>query len=290
MGKVTIQSMAKELGLSRNTVAMALKDDPKVAPVTRERVLRMAKRNGYLGENVYVEEVRAPQEKHYNIMVLRTRDAAVYWDRVVSGISEEASLNNCQTRVAVVTEREEENGILPLGLNENIDAIFCIKMLPPEYMQKLVNLGYRIFQLDHYCGIEQRPMGDIVRVDDSGRLFLVDRKKDIIKSHGETVYPREVEEVLVRHQTVAEAAVVGVADHIYGELVKAYVVTKPGSFVTEQELIRHCATWLARYKIPSAIEFRQELPRTIIGKVLRRLMRDEALRTRETGAVHHQTV
>lgn len=165
MGKVTIQSMAKELGLSRNTVAMALKDDPKVAPVTRERVLRMAKRNGYLGENVYVEEVRAPQEKHYNIMVLRTRDAAVYWDRVVSGISEEASLNNCQTRVAVVTEREEENGILPLGLNENIDAIFCIKMLPPEYMQKLVNLGYRIFQLDHYCGIEQRPMGDIVRVD-----------------------------------------------------------------------------------------------------------------------------
>ena len=101
MGKVTIQSMAKELGLSRNTVAMALKDDPKVAPVTRERVLRMAKRNGYLGENVYVEEVRAPQEKHYNIMVLRTRDAAVYWDRVVSGISEEASLNNCQTRVAV---------------------------------------------------------------------------------------------------------------------------------------------------------------------------------------------
>ena len=74
-------------------------------------------------------------------------------------------LNNCQTRVAVVTEREEENGILPLGLNENIDAIFCIKMLPPEYMQKLVNLGYRIFQLDHYCGIEQRPMGDIVRVD-----------------------------------------------------------------------------------------------------------------------------
>lgn len=165
MGKVTIQSMAKELGLSRNTVAMALKDDPKVAPVTRERVLRMAKRNGYLGENVYVEEVRAPQEKHYNIMVLRTRDAAVYWDRVVSGISEEASLNNCQTRVAVVTEREEENGILPLGLNENIDAIFCIKMLPLEYMQKLVNLGYRIFQLDHYCGIEQRPMGDIVRVD-----------------------------------------------------------------------------------------------------------------------------
>lgn len=132
--------------------------------------------------------------------------------------------------------------------------------------------------------------GDLVRRNKEGFFFFVDRKKDIIKSHGETVYPREVEEVLVRHQAVAEAAVVGVADHIYGELVKAYVVTKPGSFVTEQELIRHCAPWLARYKIPSAIEFRQELPRTIIGKVLRRLMRDEALRTSETGAVHHQTV
>ena len=98
MGKVTIQSMAKELGLSRNTVAMALKDDPKVAPVTRERVLRMAKRNGYLGENVYVEEVRAPQEKHYNIMVLRTRDAAVYWDRVVSGQSQRPSHNYASCR------------------------------------------------------------------------------------------------------------------------------------------------------------------------------------------------
>ena len=87
MGKVTIQSMAKELGLSRNTVAMALKDDPKVAPVTRERVLRTAKRNGYLGENEYVEKIRKQREKHYNIMVLRTRDTAVYWDRVVSGES-----------------------------------------------------------------------------------------------------------------------------------------------------------------------------------------------------------
>lgn len=132
--------------------------------------------------------------------------------------------------------------------------------------------------------------GDLVRRNEEGFFFFVDRKKDIIKSRGETVYPREVEEVLLRHQAVAEAAVVGVADHIYGELVKAYVVTKPGSFVTEQELIRHCTKWLAHYKIPSAIEFRQELPRTIIGKVLRRMMRDEPGRTSETGAVQHQTV
>lgn len=173
MGKVTIQSMAKELGLSRNTVAMALKNDPKVAAVTRERVLRIAKKSGYLGETKYEEAIQTRQERHYNILVLRTRDAAVYWDRVVSGISEEASLKNCQTRVAVVTEREEKEGILPLDLDEKIDAIFCIKMLLPEYMQKLANLGYCIFQLDHYCNMEQPPMGDIVRVDGARPVSLL---------------------------------------------------------------------------------------------------------------------
>lgn len=132
--------------------------------------------------------------------------------------------------------------------------------------------------------------GDLVRRNEEGFFFFVDRKKDIIKSRGETVYPREVEEVLLRHQAVAEAAVVGVADHIYGELVKAYVVTKPESFVTEQALIQHCTRWLARYKIPSTVEFRQELPRTIIGKVLRRTMRDEAVRTSDAEAVQHQAV
>ena len=132
--------------------------------------------------------------------------------------------------------------------------------------------------------------GDLVRRNDEGYFFFVDRKKDIIKSRGETVYPREVEEVLLQHKAVSEAAVVGVADHLYGELVKAYIVTKPGLFVTEEELIRHCAKWLALYKIPAAVEFRQELPRTIIGKILRRTMRDEAVRTKKAEAAHHQTV
>ncbi len=132
--------------------------------------------------------------------------------------------------------------------------------------------------------------GDIVRRNDDGFFFFVDRKKDIIKSRGETVYPREVEEVLLQHQGIADAAVVGVADRLYGEIVKAYVVRKPESFVTEQELIRHCSSWLAPYKIPSSIEFREELPRTVIGKVLRRTMREETVRTSAAGAVQQQTV
>jgi long-chain acyl-CoA synthetase len=132
--------------------------------------------------------------------------------------------------------------------------------------------------------------GDLVRRDDRGYFYFVDRKKDIIKSRGETVYPQEVEEALRQHPAVSEAAVVGIADHNYGEVVKAYVVGKPGSLVTEQELITHCAGLLARYKIPSAIEFRQELPRTVIGKVLRRTMRAEAAEANAKEQLQRQAV
>jgi len=132
--------------------------------------------------------------------------------------------------------------------------------------------------------------GDLVRRDDRGYFYFVDRKKDIIKSRGETVYPREVEEILRQHPAVSEAAVVGVPDHDYGEVIKAYVVAKPGSFITEQALIAHCAGLLARYKIPSAVEFRQELPRTIIGKVLRRTMRAEAAQASAEEQLQRQAV
>lgn len=132
--------------------------------------------------------------------------------------------------------------------------------------------------------------GDLVRRDDRGYFYFVDRKKDIIKSRGETVYPREVEEVLRQHPAVSEAAVVGVPDHDYGEVIKAYVVAKPGSFITEQALIAHCAGLLARYKIPSAVQFRQELPRTVIGKVLRRTMRAEAAQASAEEQLQRQAV
>lgn len=132
--------------------------------------------------------------------------------------------------------------------------------------------------------------GDLVRRDDRGYFYFVDRKKDIIKSRGETVYPREIEEVLRQHPAVSEAAVIGVADHDYGEIIKAYVVAKPESFVTEQALITHCAGLLARYKIPSIVEFRQELPRTVIGKVLRRVMRADAAQASAEEQFQRQAV
>lgn len=116
--------------------------------------------------------------------------------------------------------------------------------------------------------------GDIVRQDETGFFFLMDRKKDMIKSGGENVYPREVEEILCTHPGVKDAVVVGVPDPHLGETVKAYVVLKEGGSLSKGELIQHCRQWLARFKIPRAIEFRQELPRSVVGKVLRRALRE----------------
>ncbi len=126
--------------------------------------------------------------------------------------------------------------------------------------------------------------GDIVRRDEQGFFFFVDRKKDVIKPWGETVYPREVEEILYQHPAVREAVVVGIPDRHYGEAVKAFVVACEGASVTERELIDHCSRSLARFKVPVAIEFRAELPRTIIGKVLRRALRVETAAPSAGGA------
>lgn len=127
--------------------------------------------------------------------------------------------------------------------------------------------------------------GDIVRADANGFFFLVDRKKDMIKTRGENVYPREVEEVLFRHPAIKDVVVAGVPDRLYGEAIKAYVVVQDGQTVTEQELILHCRQSLARFKVPASIAFRKELPRTVVGKVLRRTLQKE-----ETDAMRNEPV
>ena len=117
--------------------------------------------------------------------------------------------------------------------------------------------------------------GDIARMDEEGYLYIVDRKKDMINASGFKVYPREVEEVLYQHEEVVEAVAVGVPDEYRGETVKAFVVRKPGSEVGEEELISHCRENLAPYKVPKLLEFRDELPKSAVGKLLRRVLADE---------------
>jgi long-chain acyl-CoA synthetase len=127
--------------------------------------------------------------------------------------------------------------------------------------------------------------GDMVRHDESGFFYLVDRKKDMIKSRGENVYPREVEEVLFRHPAVQDVVVVGIPHKQLGEAIKAYIVLRQNHVVTEQELIAHCRCSLASYKIPTSVAFKTELPRTMVGKVLRRMLRDQEMaETQQTEA------
>ncbi len=116
--------------------------------------------------------------------------------------------------------------------------------------------------------------GDLVRMDDEGFVYVVDRKKDMLISGGENVYPAEVEEVLYRHEKVLEAAVIGVPDERWGERVHAVVVPKPGAALTAQEIIDWCASHLAGYKKPRSVEFVEALPRNASGKVLKNTLRE----------------
>ncbi|WP_375054898.1 long-chain-fatty-acid--CoA ligase FadD [Zobellella sp. DQSA1] len=118
--------------------------------------------------------------------------------------------------------------------------------------------------------------GDIATMDEQGFLKIVDRKKDMILVSGFNVFPNEVEEVAMLHKSVLEAAAVGVPHKETGEMVKLVVVKKPGGELDEKALIRHCRQHLTAYKVPKVIEFRDELPKTNVGKILRRELRDQA--------------
>jgi fatty-acyl-CoA synthase len=120
--------------------------------------------------------------------------------------------------------------------------------------------------------------GDLVKFDEDGYLTVVDRKKDMIISGGENIYPKEIEEVLYTHPDILEAAVVGVPDEKWGETVKAYVVTRNGNSLTEKEVIDYCIEQIARYKKPHYVEFINELPKNASGKILKTRLRDYNLK------------
>lgn len=119
--------------------------------------------------------------------------------------------------------------------------------------------------------------GDIARMDEDGYFYIVDRKKDMIITGGYNVYPREIDEVLFEHPKVAEAVAAGIPDNYYGEVLKAFIVLKEGETATEKEILDYCAQKLAKYKVPRQVEFRTELPKSAIGKLLRRILIDEEI-------------
>ena len=125
--------------------------------------------------------------------------------------------------------------------------------------------------------------GDMATVDEEGYIFIVDRKKDMIISGGENIYPREVEEVLYMHPSILEATVIGVPDKEWGESVKAFVVLKEGEKVSEDEIIDFCKKDLASYKKPKSVDFLETLPRTPVGKVLKKELREKYWKDLDLG-------
>lgn len=117
--------------------------------------------------------------------------------------------------------------------------------------------------------------GDLGYIDDAGHFFVVDRKKDMIIAGGFNIYPREIEEILYENEAIQECVVAGIPDPYRGETVKAYIVLKEGKSITEEELDAYCREHLAAFKVPRIYEFRTELPKTAVGKILRRSLIDE---------------
>lgn len=119
--------------------------------------------------------------------------------------------------------------------------------------------------------------GDLGKRDSDGYFYIVDRKKDLIITGGMNVYPREVEDFLLKHPSVAEAAVTSKPDYLRGEVVHAFVVLKEGEYVTEKELISYCRNKLAKFKVPKEVTFMESLPKSYTGKVLKRILREKTV-------------
>jgi long-chain acyl-CoA synthetase len=155
-------------------------------------------------------------------------------------------------------------------------------VLPPDTPGELAVRGPQVM-LGYFGHPEETAMvlkdgwfrtGDVARIDADGYAYILDRKKDMINVGGMKVYPREVEELLFQHPGVQDAAVIGVPDAELGEVVKAFVVRKPGATVTEAELIEFVRGRIAHFKAPHSVEFRDQLPRSGVQKVLRRVLRE----------------
>ncbi|OGW01278.1 MAG: long-chain fatty acid--CoA ligase [Nitrospinae bacterium RIFCSPLOWO2_01_FULL_39_10] len=117
--------------------------------------------------------------------------------------------------------------------------------------------------------------GDIGRMDEDGYFYIVDRKKEMIISGGYNIYPREIEEVLNKHPKVKESAVIGIPYKSIGDIPKAFIVLKDGESADEDEIISYCTANLTKYKVPKKIEFRKELPKSLIGKVLKKVLKED---------------
>jgi long-chain acyl-CoA synthetase len=193
------------------------------------------------------------------------------------GLSEAPTATHCNPMLG-----ENRPGSIGLPLPDVDARIVSLEdgmtVLSPGEIGELVISGPQVMKGYHNMPFETTNVlkdgwlytGDIASMDQAGYFYIVDRKKDLIKPGGFQVWPREVEEIIKRHPKVLDVGVAGVTESYRGEIVKAWVVLKPGETSSEAEIRQFCSDELAPYKVPSLIEFRSELPKTAVGKILRR--------------------
>ncbi len=162
-----------------------------------------------------------------------------------------------------------------MPVNEVGEMILSGPNIMQGYWKRPESLREDFIEID---GVRWLKTGDLVRMDEEGYFHFFDRKRDLIKYKGYSVFARQVEEVLYKHPQIKAAGVVGVRDPAVGQFIKAYVVlqSEARGKIGEEEIVAFCRENMAHYKVPRIIEFRGELPRTDVGKVSRRELRDEA--------------
>jgi long-chain acyl-CoA synthetase len=159
------------------------------------------------------------------------------------------------------------DGTKEMGLGESGEILLKGPQLTQGYYKKPEETAEAIRDGWFYTG-------DIGYMDDEGYLYIVDRKKDMIIAGGFNVYPRDIDEVLFEHPKIKEACAVGIPDPYRGETIKAFVVPREGEVLTAEEVISFCREKLAAYKAPKQVEFVEDLPKSTVGKVLRRRLRE----------------
>lgn len=248
--------------------------------------------------SLYVAVIANPEVKKYNLSSIKLclcggaplpaevqqQFEAITGAKLVEGygLTEASPVTHCNP---VFGERVNGSIGLPLPNTEIkiMDLETGTKELPPGEVGELCIKGPQVMK--GYWNMPEETAqvlrdgwlytGDIARLDERGFTYIVDRKKDMVISMGYNVYPREVEEVLYEHPAVKEAAVIGVQDRNRGEVLKAFVVLKEGAEAKREEMIKFCRQYLAQYKVPKQIEFRSELPKSSVGKILRRVLVEE---------------
>ena len=193
-----------------------------------------------------------------------THSNPVHRERKVGSIGLPVADTDC--KIVDINDGEKE---VPLGETGEL----CIK--GPQVMK-----GYWNMPSETALSLKDGWLhtGDIARMDEDGYFYIIDRKKDMVISEGFNIYPNEIDELILTHPKVSDAAAVGVPDRLRGEKIILYVVLKEGESALKEEIMGFCKERLAKYKVPKKVEFKKEIPKTPVGKVLRRVLREEAIK------------